>query len=415
MQRVVVTGVGTINPLGHNVQEYWNGLSNGISAAAPITKFDTSKFKTKFACEIKNYDPQQYFDKGEARKYDVFSQYALISVDEAIKQSRLMEAEVDMERVGVIWASGLGGSTTLEAQLTEYVQGDGTPRFNPYLIPKMLINIAAGLISIRYGFKGVNYVAVTACAAGNSAIIEAFNNIRWGKADVIVTGGSEAGITQASMGGFGSMKALSTRNDEPAKASRPFDKHREGFVMGEGAGALVLESYEHALKRGATILAEIVGGAMTGDAYHISASHPEGEGAARGMKLALQEAGLTMQDVDYINAHATSTPVGDASEISAIKTMLKDIPGKRVAVSATKSMTGHLLGAAGAIEAIACIQALQEGVIPPSINIEELDDAIPDNIEVIANKAVQRELNVCISNTFGFGGHNAIVVMKKWK
>jgi 3-oxoacyl-[acyl-carrier-protein] synthase II len=415
MQRVVVTGIGTINPLGNNVQEYWNGLANGVSAAAPITKFDTSKFKTKFACEIKNYDPLQYFDKGEARKYDAFSQYALISVDEAIKQSRLMEAEVDMERVGVIWASGLGGSTTLEGQLTEFVQGDGTPRFNPYLIPKMLINIAAGLISIRYGFKGVNYVAVTACAAGNSAIIEAFNNIRWGKADVIVTGGSESGITQASMGGFGSMKALSTRNDEPARASRPFDKHREGFVMGEGAGALVLESYEHAMKRGATILAEIAGGAMTGDAYHISASHPEGEGAARAMKLALQEAGLTMHDVDYINAHATSTPVGDASEISAIKSMLKDIPGKRVAVSATKSMTGHLLGAAGAIEAIACIRAMQEGSIPPSINIEELDDAIPDNIEVIANKAVQRELNVCISNTFGFGGHNAIVVMKKWK
>lgn len=415
MQRVVVTGVGTINPLGNNVQEYWQGLVNGVSAAAPITRFDTAKFKTKFACEIKNYDPLRYFDKGEARKYDVFSQYALISVDEAIKQSHLLDAQVDMERVGVIWASGLGGSTTLEDQFEEYIKGDGTPRFNPYLIPKMLINIAAGLISIKYGFKGVNYVAVTACAAGNSAIIEAFNNIRWGKADVIITGGSEAGITQASMGGFGSMKALSTRNDAPAKASRPFDKHREGFVMGEGAGALVLESYEHAMKRGANILAEIVGGAMTGDAYHISASHPEGEGAARAMKLALQEAGLTMQDVDYINAHATSTPVGDASEISAIKTMLKDAPGKRVAVSATKSMTGHLLGAAGAIEAIACIQALQEGIIPPSINIEELDDAIPDTIEIVANQAVKRELNVCISNTFGFGGHNAIVAMKKWK
>lgn len=414
MNRVVVTGMGTINPLGNNVAEYWEGLANGKSAAAPITKFDASKFKTHFACEVKGYDPLQYFAKGEARKYDICSQYALVSAAEALEQSGLLNADINKERVGVIWGSGLGGSTTLEEQLTEYVQGDGTPRFNPYLIPKMLINIMAGLISIKYGFKGVNYVAVTACAAANSALIEAFNNIKWGKADVIVTGGSEAGITQASMGGFGSMKALSHRNDNPEKASRPFDKHRDGFVMGEGAGALILENYEHAVKRGATILAEVVGGGMTGDAYHISASHPEGEGAYRAMKLAMEEAGITINDIDYVNAHATSTPVGDHSEIMAL-TSLRGDSGATITVSATKSMTGHLLGAAGAIEAIATIKAIQENLIPPTINIEELSDEIPTGIEIVANTAKQKTINFAMSNTFGFGGHNAIVIMKKWK
>ncbi|RYE25238.1 MAG: beta-ketoacyl-[acyl-carrier-protein] synthase II [Sphingobacteriales bacterium] len=414
MNRVVVTGIGTINPLGNTVAEYWEGLANGKSAAGPITKFDASKFKTHFACEVKGYDPLNYFAKGEARKYDICSQYALVSVAEALEQSGLLTADINKERVGVIWGSGLGGITTLEEQFEEYVNGDGTPRFNPYLIPKMLINIMAGLISIKYGFKGVNYVAVTACAAANSAMIDAFNNIKWGKADVIVTGGSEAGITKASMGGFGSMKALSHRNDDPKKASRPFDKHRDGFVMGEGAGAIILENYEHAVKRGATILAEIVGGGMTGDAYHISASHPEGEGAYRAMKLALEEAGITVSDIDYVNAHATSTPVGDHSEIMALKTLRGD-SGATITVSATKSMTGHLLGAAGAIEAIATIKALQEDLIPPTINIEELSDEIPEGIEIVSNTAKRKEVNYAMSNTFGFGGHNAIVVMKKWK
>ncbi len=388
-------------------------MAAGKSGAGPITKFDASKFKTRFACEVKGYDPLQYFAKGEARKYDICSQYALVSVAEALEQSGLLHADINKERVGVIWGSGLGGSTTLEEQFEEYVKGDGTPRFNPYLIPKMLINIMAGLISIKYGFKGVNYVAVTACAAANSALIEAFNNIKWGKADVIVTGGSEAGITQASMGGFGSMKALSHRNDDPKNASRPFDKYRDGFVMGEGAGALILESYEHAMKRGATILAEVVGGGMTGDAYHLSASHPEGEGAYRAMKLAMEEAGITVNDIDYVNAHATSTPVGDHSEIMALSS-LRAGTNKTLTVSATKSMTGHLLGAAGAIEAIATVKAIQENLIPPTINIEELSDEIPEGIEVVANTAMQKEVNYAMSNTFGFGGHNAIVIMKKW-
>ncbi len=414
MNRVVVTGMGTINPLGNDVQTYWEALAAGKSGAAPITKFDTSKFKTKFACEVKGYDASAHFEKGEARKYDICSQYALVSVAEALQQSGLLFARINKERVGVIWGSGLGGTTTLEDQLLEYAAGDGTPRFNPYLIPKMLINIMSGLISIKYGFKGVNYITATACAAANSAIIDAFNYIKWGKADVIVTGGSEAAITQSSMGGFGSMKALSHRNDDPEKASRPFDKHRDGFVMGEGAGALILESYEHAVKRGATILAEIVGGGMTGDAYHISASHPEGEGAYRAMKLAMEEAGITVEDIDYINAHATSTPVGDHSEIMALSS-LRAGTDKILTVSATKSMTGHLLGAAGAIEAIATIKAIQEDIIPPTINIEELSDEIPEGIEVVVNKALHKEVNYAMSNTFGFGGHNAIVVMKKWK
>jgi 3-oxoacyl-[acyl-carrier-protein] synthase II len=414
MNRVVVTGMGTINPLGNDVQTYWEALAAGKSGAGPITKFDTSKFKTTFACEVKGYDASLHFAKGEARKYDICSQYALVSVAEALKQSGLMDADINKERVGVIWGSGLGGTTTLEDQLLEYAAGDGTPRFNPYLIPKMLINIMSGLISIKYGFKGVNYITATACAAANSAIIDAFNYIKWGKADVIVTGGSEAGITRSSMGGFGSMKALSHRNDESGKASRPFDKHRDGFVMGEGAGALILESYEHAMKRGATILAEVVGGGMTGDAYHISASHPEGEGAYRAMKLAMEEAGITVEDIDYINAHATSTPVGDHSEIMALSS-LRSGTDKTLTVSATKSMTGHLLGAAGAIEAIATIKAIQEDTIPPTINIEALSEEIPEGIEVVANKAKHKEVNYAMSNTFGFGGHNAIVVMKKWK
>ncbi|MGN6569335.1 MAG: beta-ketoacyl-ACP synthase II [Flavipsychrobacter sp.] len=414
MKRVVVTGIGTISPLGNNVPDFWAALIAGKSGAADITRFDVSKFKTRFACEVKNYSPLDHFEKAEVRKYDLFSQYALISAEEAVKQSGLMDSNVNLERVGVIWASGNGGIGTLEEQVTEYAKGDGTPRFNPFLVPKMIANIASGLIAIRYGFKGINYVTVSACAAGNNAIMDAFNYIRWGKADVMVTGGSEAPITHASLGGFSSMKALSTRNDDPQRASRPFDKNRDGFVLGEGGAALILESYEHAVQRGATILAEITGSAMTSDAYHISATHPEGEGAYRAMKLALEDAGITINDVDYINAHATSTPVGDPSEVIAIGRLLEGTD-KRVAVSGTKSMTGHLLGAAGAIEAIASIKAIQEGIIPPSINIEELDEIVPANIEVIANEAAKRDVNIAMSNTFGFGGHNAIAIFQKYK
>jgi len=363
---------------------------------------------------VKNYNPLDHFEKGEVRKYDLFSQYALISAAEAVKQSGLMDSDVNLERVGVIWASGNGGIGTLEEQVIEYAKGDGTPRFNPFLVPKMIANIASGLIAIKYGFKGINYVTVSACAAGNNAIMDAFNYIRWGKADVMVTGGSEAPISHASLGGFSSMKALSTRNDDPQAASRPFDKNRDGFVLGEGGAALILESYEHAINRGATILAELTGAAMTSDAYHISATHPEGEGAYRAMKLALEDANLTVNDIDYVNAHATSTGVGDPSEVIAMATLLKGTD-KKLTVSATKSMTGHLLGGAGAIEAIASIKAIQESLIPPSINIEELDEVIPANIEVVANKAMHKEVNVAMSNTFGFGGHNAIVIFQKYK
>jgi len=414
MKRVVVTGIGTINPLGNNVADFWAALAAGKSGAADITRFDVSKFKTRFACEVKNYNPLDHFEKAEVRKYDLFSQYALISAAEAVKQSGLIDSNVNLERVGVIWASGNGGIGTLEEQVTEYAKGDGTPRFNPFLVPKMIANIASGLIAIKYGFKGINYVTVSACAAGNNAIMDAFNYIRWGKADVMVTGGSEAPITHASLGGFSSMKALSTRNDDPQAASRPFDKNRDGFVLGEGGAALILESYEHATQRGATVLAELTGAAMTSDAYHISATHPEGEGAYRAMKLALEDANLTVNDIDYVNAHATSTGVGDPSEVIAMATLLKGTD-KKLTVSATKSMTGHLLGGAGAIEAIASIKAIQESLIPPSINIEELDEVIPANIEVVANKAMHKDVNVAMSNTFGFGGHNAIVIFQKYK
>jgi 3-oxoacyl-[acyl-carrier-protein] synthase II len=414
MKRVVVTGIGTINPLANNVADFWTALAAGKSGAAEITRFDVSKFKTRFACEVKNYVPLDHFEKGEVRKYDLFSQYALISAEEAVKQSGLLDSNVNKERVGVIWASGNGGIGTLEEQVTEFAKGDGTPRFNPFLVPKMIANIASGLIAIRYGFKGINYVTVSACAAGNNAIMDAFNYIRWGKADVMVTGGSEAPITHASLGGFSSMKALSTLNENPQGASRPFDKNRDGFVLGEGGAALILESYEHAIARGATILAELTGAAMTSDAYHISATHPEGEGAYRAMKLALEDAGITVNDIDYVNAHATSTGVGDPSEVIAMASLLKGTD-KKLTVSATKSMTGHLLGGAGAIEAIASIKAIQDNIIPPSINIEELDEVIPANIEVVANKAMNREVNIAMSNTFGFGGHNAIVIFKKYK
>jgi len=413
MKRVVITGMGTINPLGNNVPEFWEGLIQGKSGAATITRFDASKFKTTFACEVKNYDSSAHFEKGEARKYDLFTQYALISAAEALKQSGLLDTDFNKERAGVIWASGNGGIGTLEEQVTEFAKGDGTPRFNPFLIPKMIVNIASGLIAIKYGLKGINYSTVAACAASNGAIMDAFNYIKWGKADVIVTGGSEAPVTHASVGGFGSMKAMSTRNDAPEQASRPFDKNRDGFVLGEGGAALILESYEHAKARGANILAEVIGAAMTSDAYHISATHPEGEGAYRAMKLAIEDAGISVNDIDYVNVHATSTPVGDPSEVIALTNLLKG-SDHTLTVSATKSMTGHLLGGAGAIEAIATVNAIREGIIPPTINVTELDESIPANIQVVVNKAEKKKVTIGMSDTFGFGGHNAIVIFKKF-
>ncbi len=413
-KRVVITGIGTINPLGNNVAEYWEALKAGKSGAAPITRFNATKFKTRFACEVKGYDPLNYFKKPEARKYDLFTQYALISAGEAIEQSKLLEGEYNDERVGVIWASGNGGISTLEEEIKEFAAGDGTPRYSPFLVPKMIINIAAGLISIKYGFKGVNFATVSACTASNNAIMDAFNYIRWGKADVMVTGGSEAGVTGVSVGGFNSMKALSTNNDAPTEASRPFDKNRDGFVLGEGAGALVLESYEHAKARGAVILAEITGAAMTSDAYHLSATHPDGDGAYRAMKLALEEAGVTVDEIDYINAHATSTSVGDISELNAISHLIEG-SDKVVDVTATKSMTGHLLGGAGGIESVGCVKTLMHGIIPPTINMSEPDEGIPSSVNIVANKSLAKDVKVCLNNTSGFGGHNAMLVFRKYE
>ncbi|MEZ5017951.1 MAG: beta-ketoacyl-ACP synthase II [Flavipsychrobacter sp.] len=414
MRRVVITGMGTVNPLAHNVADYWDALISGKSGAGPITQFDAEKFKTRFACEVKDFDPLAHFSRSDARKYDRFTQFALVTATQAVEQSKLLESDFNKERVGVIWASGNGGISTLEHEMMEFAQGDGTPRFNPFLVPKMIINIAPGLISIKYGFQGVNFATVSACTASNNAIMDAFNYIRWNKADVMVTGGSEAAVTVSSVGGFSSMKALSTNNENPTGASRPFDKNRDGFVLGEGAGALILEEYEHAMARNAPILGEIIGAAMTSDAYHLTATHPEGDGAYRAMKLAMEDAGVTIQDIDYVNAHATSTSVGDASELNAMAKILAG-SDKVLDVSATKSMTGHLLGAAGAIETIACVKALQEGIIPPTINLEDADEHIPANINIIANKAQTKDIKICLNNTSGFGGHNAMLVFKKWE
>lgn len=413
MKRVVVTGMGAITPLGNNVEAFFDALKNGKSGAAPITRFDTEKFKTRFACEVKGFDPLEYLEKAEVRKYDLFVQYALGAVYQALKQSGIKDSELDYTRAGVIWGSGNGGFTTFEEQVSEFAKSDGTPRFNPYFILKTIPNMASGAISIKHGFKGINYTVITACAASNSAFMDAFNYIRWGKADVIISGGSEAAITPAAIGGFSSIKALSTRNDDPVTASRPFDSQRDGFVLGEGAGALVLEEYEHAVKRGAPILAELVGAAMTADAYHMSATHPEGEGAYTAMKLALEDAGLQTSDIDYINAHATSTEIGDLSEVSAIHRLFGNNPN--LVISATKSMTGHLLGGAGAIEAIASIQAIRKGIVPATMGVTELDTAIPKDLNIITQKAITKDVKIAMSNTFGFGGHNAIVIFKKFE
>lgn len=413
MKRVAITGMGVISPLGNSVKELWENIANGKSGAGPITKFDASKFKTRFACEVKNFHPEEYIDKKELKKYDLFTQYAIAASDQAIKDAKLdftTMNDAELAEVGVIWASGNGGIGTFEEQLREFHGGDGTPRFNPYFIPKMIVDIAAGVISIRHKLQGPNYCTVSACASSNTAVISAFDTIRLGKATIMVAGGSEAAITPSSVGGFGAAQALSKHNDEPQKASRPFDKNRDGFVIGEGGGALILEEWEHAVKRGAIIHAELVGGGMAADAYHLTGTPPEGTGAALGVSKALKEAGIGPEKIGYVNAHATSTGLGDMSELQGIKKVFGDLP---VTVSATKSMTGHLLGAAGAVESIISILSLQHDTIPATINTEILDDKVPAGVEIITGKAVKRPLQYVVNNTFGFGGHTATSIFKK--
>jgi len=412
MKRVVITGIGALTPIGNNLNDFWTNLKNGVSGAGPITKFDTEKFKVKFACELKGYDPKDHFDVKEIRKYDPFSQYALVAVEEAVKNGNIDFNTLNKDRIGVIWGSGNGGIQTFQDQTKEYCEGDGTPRFTPFFIPRILVDIASGIISIKYGLRGVNFCPVSACATSNTAIIEAFNYIKWGKADMIITGGSEAAITESAIGGFSSAKALSQRNDSPQTASRPFDISRDGFVMGEGAGALIVEEYEHAIKRGATIFGEIVGGGMAADAYHLTGTHPEGDGAVLGMNEALREAGITADQIDHINMHATSTPQGDSSELIAAQRVF----GRRksLAVSATKSITGHLLGAAGAIEGIACVMALLENTVPPTINTTDFEPEFADSFTFPIGKSIEKEMTYAMSNTFGFGGHIASIVFKKY-
>jgi 3-oxoacyl-[acyl-carrier-protein] synthase II len=412
MRRVVVTGLGAITPVGNNLHEYWEGLKNGVSGSEMITRFNTEKFKTKFACELKNYDSAKYFDRKEANKLDLFSQFALIASEEAIADSGLNPDSLDKTRVGVIWASGVGGICTFYNSIKEYIEGDGTPRFSPFFIPKMIGDIAAGAISIKYGFTGPNFCTVSACASSTNAIIDAINYIRWGKADVFVSGGSEAAINEPGIGGFNSMQALSTNNAEYKTASRPFDLTRDGFVMGEGAGALILEEYEHARSRGAKVYAELIGTGMTADAYHLTAPHPDGLGASNVMKLALDDACLKVEDIDYINVHGTATPIGDIPELKAILKVFGEHAYK-LNISSTKSMTGHLLGAAGAIEAIATILAVVNDIVPPTINFKVPDPAIDQDLNLTTNIAQKRKINIALSNTFGFGGHNASLIIKK--
>jgi 3-oxoacyl-[acyl-carrier-protein] synthase II len=411
-KRVVVTGLGALTPIGNTYQQYWQALKEGKSGAAPITKFDATLFKTKFACEVKNFDAGNFMDRKEARKLDPFAQYAMVTADEAVKDANLPLQELDPDRVGVIWGSGIGGLITFSEEVKSFAKGDGTPRFNPFFIPKMIADLSAGHISIKYGFRGPNFSTVSACASSTNAIYDAFTYIRLGKADVMVTGGSEAAVAEAGVGGFNAMKALSERNDSPETASRPYDKERDGFVLGEGAGALILEEYEHAKKRGAKIYAEVIGGGMTADAYHITAPHPEGLGITRVMQNALEEAGIAATDVDYVNTHGTSTPLGDIGEIKAIQRVFGEHAYK-LNISSTKSMTGHLLGAAGAIEAIACIMAINESVIPPTINHFTDDDGLDSKLNLTFNIAQKREVKIALSNTFGFGGHNFSIILRK--
>lgn len=412
-KRVVVTGLGALTPIGKTLPEYWDGLASGANGCDFIRQFDASKFKTRFACEVKDFDPTQYLDRKEARKIDRFTQFALIASDEAVRDAGISKENVDVDRVGVIFASGIGGLITFQEEVTNFALGDGTPRFNPFFIPKMILDIAAGQISMRHGFRGPNYSVVSACASSTNAIIDAFDNIRLGKADVIITGGSEAVISAAGLGGFNAMKALSERNDDPKSASRPFDKDRDGFVMGEGSGVLVLESLEHALARGAKIYCEIAGGGATADAHHITAPHPEGLGAQNVMKAALADAGMKPEDIDYINVHGTSTPLGDIAETKAILNVFGD-HAYNLNISSTKSMTGHCLGAAGALETLASIMAVVHDVVPPTINHFTDDPELDANLNFTFNAAQKRTVNAAISNTFGFGGHNASVIVKKY-
>ena len=413
LKRVVVTGLGALTPIGNNIADFWKGLVNGVSGAAPITYFDASLFKTQFACELKNFNVEEFIDRKEARKMDRYSQYAMVSADEAIKDANFDFGTLDKDRAGVIWGSGIGGIETFQSEVTDFSKGNGVPKFNPFFIPKMIADIAGGNISIKYGLRGPNFTTVSACASSTNAMIDAFNYIRLGQADVIVTGGSEAAVTYAGMGGFNAMHALSTRNDDPKTASRPMDKNRDGFVLGEGAGALVLEELEHAIARGATIYCEIGGGGMSADAHHITAPHPEGLGAKNVMLNCLRDAGLKPTDVDGVNMHGTSTPLGDIAESKAIEHVFGE-HAYTMNLNSTKSMTGHLLGAAGAIETISCILALKHGIIPPTINHFTDDENIDSKLNFTFNKPQKRDVNVLMSNTFGFGGHNACVLVKKY-
>lgn len=414
LRRVVVTGLGALTPLGNNVSDYWDALVKGVSGAAPITKFDASKFKTRFACEVKNFNPEDFFERKEGRKLDGFSQYALVVAEQAVKDSGINDEKLDHDKIGVIWGSGIGGLKTFQDEVINYGKGDGTPRFNPFFIPKMIADIASGHISIKYGFRGPNFTTVSACASSTNSLIDAFTYIRLGKAVAIVSGGSEATVNETCVGGFNALQALSQRNDDPATASRPFDLDRDGFVMGEGAGCIILEELEHAKARGAKIYAEVVGGGLGADAYHMTAPHPDGLGAANVMRAALEDAEMTINDIDYINVHGTSTPIGDPQEIKAIQSVFGE-QAYNINISSTKSMTGHLLGAAGAIEAIASIMAVRNDIIPPTINHFTDDPVFDPKLNLTFNKAQKRTVRAALSNTFGFGGHNASVIVTKYQ
>ncbi len=411
-RRVVVTGIGTINPLGNDINEYFKNLENGVSGAAPITHFDATNFKSRIACEVKNYDWTKYFDRKEARKYDLYAQYALVATAEAVADAKIDLETENLERVGVVWGSGVGGMETFYEEVMGWAAGNGIPRFSPFFVPKMISDLAAGHISIKYGFMGPNYSVVSACASSNNAMIDALNLVRWGKADMVVTGGSEAPVIVPAVGGFCSMLALSTRNDDPQHASRPFDKDRDGFVIAEGAGALIFEEYEHALARGAKIYCEVAGGGMSADAHHMTAPHPEGKGAIISMRTALEDAEIAIDEVDYLNTHGTSTQLGDIAELTAVEKLFGEHAYK-MNISSTKSMTGHLLGATASVEAIACIFAISHGIIPPTINVENLDPAIDARLNLTLGKAQKRDVKVAMSNTFGFGGHNSTIVLRK--
>ena len=411
-RRVVITGIGTINSIGNNIEQYFRSLENGVSGADIITAFDPTNFSSRVACEVKNFDPSLYFERKELRKYDRYSQFAMVAATEAVEDAALEFDKLDCERIGVMWASGIGGVQTFYDEVMGWAEGNGNPRFSPFFVPKMISDIAAGHISLKYGLMGPNYGVTSACASANHAMIDAFNLIRWGKADMIVTGGSEAPVIIPAVGGFSSMRALSTRNDDPQRASRPFDKNRDGFVIAEGAGALIFEEYEHAVARGAKIYCEVAGCGMSADAYHMTAPHPEGKGAINSMRLALEDAGLGIADVDYLNAHGTSTPLGDLAEIAAVQGLFGEHAYK-MNISSTKSMTGHLLGATAAVEALACILAITKGIVPPTINVEELDPQIDSKLNLTLNVAQRRDVEVAMSNTFGFGGHNSTIIFKR--